>query len=123
MENYIKSFVIGSSWPVFIFYFLPVSQLRDIYNLSYKKYSIYAPLFLGLLNVLGLYLQNIYDWTHDQRFLCTGLIGAILVSILATLWKAYNFKTKQRWLLHYLTLLIYYYFIYNVIVKNLERAI
>ena len=46
MNEYVKSFVIGSSWPVFILYFLAVAGYGDKINVSYKNYTFIAPLFL-----------------------------------------------------------------------------
>lgn len=120
MQDYLKSFIIGSSWIVFIFFFVPVSQFGDIKNFDYKRYTFIAPLFLGLLNTFGLFLQKNYNLNDFKRFLYTGLIGAILVSIVITLFKAYNFSTTERWIRQYINLQLIYFFTFSIVIRTLE---
>ena len=120
MTDYLKSFIIGSSWPVAIFYFYPVSQYRELINVSYRKYTMIAPIFLGLLNVFGLYLSNHFGLSFDRRFLLTGLIGAIFIALVITYFKVYNFLTQKRWYQQYIYLIIMYFFIFNIVIRSIE---
>jgi hypothetical protein len=123
MKKYIKSFIIGSSWPIFIFYFIPVSQYGKMMNLPFTTYTMIAPPFLGLLNVYGMYLKNRYTLSQSQRFFYTGLIGAIFISITITLLQIYNFTTKSRWIRQYINLQIMYFFIFSIVIRSLEDAL
>ena len=120
MDKYVKSFIIGSSWPVFILFFLVVFSYGNQINISYPLYSFGAPLFLGLLNVFGLYISDQYNLTKTQRFITTALIGTIIVSIAITLFKVYNYTTKAQFVEHYIKLFIFYLFIFGLIVSNIE---
>ena len=49
MKEYVKSFVIGSSWLVFILFFIAVSSYNKIkiIKYSYGDYTKEAPFLLG----------------------------------------------------------------------------
>lgn len=124
MAEYFKSFLIGSSWPVFIYFFYVVSQYPSTTKtFSYEYYTFIAPIFLGLLNMFGLFLSKQYDFTRTQRFLITAIIGATLVSITITLFKVYNFPTVGRWIHKYITLYLTYIFIFGFVVNLLDFSL
>lgn len=119
--EYIKAFIIGSSWPAFVSYFYAVSHYdKTIRNYSFKEYVIVAPLFLGLLNMFGLFISKEYNLSRDCRFLLTGLIGATIISILITVTQAYNFKTKKRWIEQYISLFLVYTVTFFVIINSID---
>src|SRR5260221_5037112 len=94
MNEYLRSFIIGSSWPAFVFFFYVVGKYDDIIkNYSYSSYTLVAPIFLGCLNMFGLFLSHQYHLERTNRFLITGIIGATLISITITLFKVYNLST------------------------------
>ena len=120
-RRYIQSFIIGSSWLVFIWYFMAVAGYDEgMMNYGYKTYSMIAPLALGLLNVFGLYLARRFDLTSLQRFILTGLIGATIVSIFITYFKIYNFPTRDRWIQQYIALFIVYIFVFAIVINTME---
>jgi len=123
MNEYVKDFIIGSSWPVFILYFYGVSKFPDnIKNYSYTKYTFIAPLILGLFNVMGHIMANAFGLSRTQRFVLTGIVSAICVASFITLFKMYNFSTQDEWITQYITLLIIYIFVFAIIVNNLDYA-
>jgi hypothetical protein len=123
MSDYVKAFVIGSSYPVFIPFFYAVSQYDEsMINYGYKSYTLIAPLFLGTLNVVGLYLANTYGLSRMKRFGLTGTLGALTVATTITVFKAYNFSTA-RWIQQYVSLIIVYIFVFCVIVNVLDMYI
>ena len=120
-HEYFKSFVIGSSWFVFIWFFLVVSRYNHLANYDYKVYTFIAPLFLGLLNVFGFFISQKFKLTNNQRFIITGLIGATIVSIFITLFRLYNFDNPMRWFQQYLGLYLTYLIIFAVVVNLLNH--
>jgi len=122
-SEYVKAFIIGSSLPVFGLYFYNVSKYDDIMNYSYKWYTFAAPLFLGLLNVFGLFISNTYKLTRLQRYVMTAVIGATLISIVITVTKAYNYTSKEQWIQHYISLFMLYIFTFVFVVNILDRLI
>lgn len=123
MEPYLLSFIIGASWPVFILFFVAVSKYGPVAKYDYKTYTLIAPLFLGLLNMFGLYIARMFGLTHVQRFLYTALIGAAMISILITYFELYNFDSQSKWNQQYLYLFITYIFVFSIIVYGIEELL
>lgn len=121
MSDLIKAFVIGSSWPAFILYFYGVSQFpNNIKNYSYTNYTMVAPIALGIFNVIGYVVAKKFKLNRSERFILTGLAGAIGVSIFITITNSYNFSTKKEWINQYIKLLIIYIFVFGVIINGLD---
>ena len=104
MNDYLRTFILGSSWPVFaLFYILIyfgtlINQFTP--NWSYKLYSILAPVYFGLMNMLSLYLSRIYKLSLRNRFILIAIISAILINLGANIFQAYNFD-QARWYRYY----------------------
>lgn len=123
MTDYLKSFIIGSSYPVFIWYFYPVSRYGELMNVDYKLYTMVAPVFLGLLNVFGLYLQNRFNLSLMERMLIIALIGSSSIAFTITAFKIYNFETVFEYVHQYTGLLMTYLFVFCLVVYTLEYAL
>ena len=119
-SEYIKAFTISSSWPVFVLYFYAVSHYDEVRNYSFKNYVFVAPLFLGLLNMAGLFISKEYNLSRNMRFLLTGLLGATIVSIFITVTNAYNFKSNERWIEQYISIYLLYIFVFVIVVNNID---
>lgn len=118
--GYLRSFIIGSSWLVFVLFFLSVMRISNkIRNYSYKSYTIIAPLYLGLMNTFSLYLARRFNLTMRQRYVVIGLISPIIVIIFAKITSAYNF-TASEWFRYSLRIIIKHFLIFNIIVYYLE---
>ena len=108
------AFLIGSSYPVFVSFFLSVQNRPDsLMNYTFKDYSLIAPLYLGLMNVLGLCLFP------KNRFVWTGILSGLTVATVATLMDSYNF-TQAQWNQYYLRILLKHFFTFNVVIQLLE---
>jgi hypothetical protein len=57
MNPYLKSFIIGSSFPSFILYFLAVRVAKNK-NYRFEDYAFIGPLSLGVNNMLSLYIAK-----------------------------------------------------------------
>jgi hypothetical protein len=118
---YLKSFVIGSSWFVFILFFLSVMKIKNK-NYSYELYTIIAPFYLGLMNMLSLYLANKYKLSLRQRFLLIGIISPLIVIIFAKLSNSYNY-TSKKWYEYYVYIIVKHMLIFNIIIYYLTIMI
>src|SRR5690349_11423528 len=124
MSEYLKAFIIGSSWPTFILYFYAVSNYSETERkYSYRDYTFVAPLFLGLLNMFGLYLANKFNLSRGQRFILSGLVGAMMVSIIITLFNVYNYDSVNRWVQQYISLFIVYLVVFGIVVNLVDYLI
>lgn len=121
--SYLKSFIIGSSLPVFLHFFLSVQRLDDtIKNYSYQDYTILAPMYLGIMNMLSLYVARRFKLSMRQRYVVISLLSATIVTSIARLSHSYNFSDK-KWLQYTVRIFLTHFFTFNVIIYSLETSL
>ena len=118
--RYLSAFVIGSSYAVFLQFFIGAGFIVKGRNYDYPSYTLVAPLYLGLMNMLGLYLSEKCGWSLNKRFLLTGLLSGVIVSNFSTMTNAYTF-TESEWMQYYMILISQHIFSFAVIVNLLTR--
>ena len=123
-NQYLRAFVIGSSFFVFIPYFIAVRYLSEqkLINYSYENYTLYAPIGLGLYNILSLYIANKFNLTKRNRFLFISLLAPTLVAIGVYTRKAYNY-TSIQWFNHIWKLYLLYFVVFNFVVYYLDKHV
>jgi len=122
-NNYLRAFVIGSSCFVFLPFFYSVSLFnKTIFNFDYNTYIFLAPLFLGLMNVLSLLIAEEYALSPRERFLLISILAPTIVFALIVLFKIYNY-TYSQWINHIVKLYLFYFFIWNIVVYNLDKYV
>ena len=108
--NNIQHFIIGSSLPVIILhYFLVYYNQKKKY--SYFSYTILAPIFLGLMNVLKHSIFKKFSYIHNLYF---SVISANIIFLFSYLTDKYNFS-KNEWVIYYIRLNLLHFYIYNII--------
>ena len=118
-----KSFIIGSSIIAYFIIFIVVIYLFKIKEATfdYYRYSILAPIGIGLLSALAKFISIKYNITLKKSYFIVSLLSALFVSInISRGEKAYNFKSNNRWYLQYLLIFIGHLFIYNKIIYPLD---
>ena len=122
MKEYVKSFVIGSSWLVFILFFIAVSSYNKtkIIKYSYDDYTKEAPFLLGCAAVFAKFIHLNYNISLRKSLFLTSLITFSIISTYITFWDLYKFKTNMRWYKQYLLVFIGHFIAFNIIVYNLE---
>jgi hypothetical protein len=119
--KYLKEFIIGSSYIVFFPYFYSVNKLSNKQkNYSYYEYTLVAPIWLGLWNVLSLIIAEKYNLTDRMRFIVISIISSICIMIIATKIGSYNY-TNEKWMEYYFYIFLKYFFVWNFVVYNLEK--
>jgi hypothetical protein len=123
MSEYLRAFVIGSSYLVFFPHFLAVgmSDNKQL-NYSYKEYTFVAPVYLGLINMISLYFTNIYNLSRRMRYIIFGSISPLLVSSFSLIFQTYNY-TNERWIIYVIGLFIKHFLIFNIIIFSLDKYI
>lgn len=117
--NYLKQFVIGSSFLVFApLYYSVKHQSKKTY--SYYNYSLVAPVWFGLWNILSLIIAEHYKLTMKQRFLVISILSSFGIIFIATYFKSYSF-TKEEWYQYYSYIFIKYILIWNIVIYNIEK--
>jgi hypothetical protein len=123
-NQYLRAFVIGSSFFVFIPYFIAVKSFdKKLVNYSYENYTLYAPIGLGLYNVLSLYIANKLNLTKRNRFFLISLLAPTLVVLTVYFLKAYNYTTIQQWFNHIWKLYLLYFIVFNFVVYYLDKHV
>ena len=123
-NQYLRAFVIGSSFFVFISYFIAVKSFdKKLVNYSYENYTLYAPIGLGLYNVLSLYIANQLNLTKKNRFFLISLLAPTLVVLTVYFLKAYNYTTIQQWFNHIWKLYLLYFIVFNFVVYYLDKHV
>jgi len=125
MQNqYLRAFVIGSSFFVFIPYFMAVKSFdKKLVNYSYENYTLYAPIGLGLYNVISLYIANKFNLTKKNRFLLISILAPTLVVLTVYFLKAYNYTSMQQWCNHIWKLYLLYFVVFNFVVYYLDKHV
>ena len=122
-KELLKSFIIGSSIPAFIILFVVVIYLFKIKEASfnYYRYSVLAPIGIGLLSMLSKYISITYNINLKTSYFIISLLSALFVSINISIGDgAYKFKSNNRWYFQYLLIFIGHLFIYNKIIYPLD---
>lgn len=120
MANYLKSFVIGSSFPVLFPFFYSVSKMpQDSKNYSYVTYTFIAPLYLGLINMLAEWIGQRWNVSLRNRYLIIGPLSGLFVALLATLMNTYNYDRKE-WASYYLRIIFIHFLIFNIVIYYIE---
>ena len=122
-KELLKSFIIGSSVIAYFIIFIVVIYLFKIKEATfdYYRYSILAPIGIGLLSVLAKFISIKYNITLKRSYFVVSLLSALFVSInISRGEKAYNFKSNNRWYLQYLLIFMGHLFIYNKIIYPLD---
>lgn len=124
-NQYLRAFVIGSSFFVFIPYFLSVRMLSDkkLINYSYENYTLYAPIVLGLYNVLSLYISNKMNIKKRYSLLLISIIAPTFVAFFIYTFKAYNYTSVNEWFNHIWKLYLVYFIVLNVILYYLDKHV
>ncbi len=121
MNDYLKSFIIGSSFPVVMLFFILVARLKNK-NYSYETYTIVAPLYLGLMNMLSLAIARKYTLSLRMRYIVIGIISPLVVITIARSLRVYNYNSRE-WSRYAMRVIIEHFLVFNVIVYGLEAAL
>lgn len=123
-KELLKSFVIGSSIISYLIILLVVIYLfkNKQATFDYYRYTVLAPIGIGLLSVLSKYISIHYKISIKTTYFLFSLLSATFVSInISRDEEAYNFKTKERWYLQYLLIFVGHLFMYNMIIYPLDQ--
>lgn len=122
-KELLKSFVIGSSIISYLIILLVVIYLfkNKQATFDYYRYTVLAPIGIGLLSVLSKYISMNYNISLKSAYFLFSILSASFVSInISRDEGAYNFKTKERWYLQYLLIFVGHLFMYNMIIYPLD---
>jgi hypothetical protein len=122
-NEYLRAFVIGSSCLVFLPYFFVVSRFKkEKFNYNYNSYTFTAPITLGLMNVISLFIANKFDLSKRNRFLLISILAPTFVLVSVIYFKIYNY-TRKEWIRHIVSIYVFYFIVWNLIAYNLDKYV
>jgi len=96
--NYLSVFLIGSSWFVSLPFFISVANIPSSKrNYSFETYAVVAPLFFGIMAMLGLVIRQQFDLSLIQAYGIMAFVSPAIIFSIAYLSKAYPFTTTKEW--------------------------
>jgi VanZ family protein len=122
-NDYLRAFVIGSSYLVFVSHFLAVGTADEKQlNYTYKQYTFVAPVYLGLMNMISLFVANAYNLSRRMRYVVFGSVSPLIVSSFSYLFQTYTYS-NEKWITYFIGLFIKHFIIFNVIIYSLDKYI
>lgn len=123
LREYLRAFVIGSSFLVFFPHFLAVASADEKeLNYTYKQYTVVAPIYLGLINMISLFIATTFNLSRRVRYLLFGSVSPLIVVSFSYLFKTYNYS-YERWITYAVGLFIKHFAIFNIIIYSLDKYI
>jgi len=121
--EYLRAFVIASSFLVFLPHFIAVAGLDESkINYTYKQYTFVAPVYYGLMNMLSLYIALQLNLSNRQRYLVIGTLSPLIVISFSYFFKTYDYKGHE-WLQYGIGLFIKHFLIWNLVVYTLNEYV
>ena len=116
-----KSFVIGSSAPVFIPFMAAVKAIPER-KFDDCDYPALASMYFGGMNTMSWMIGKSFELTLFQRLFVINIISIILVASWITYYESYDFKSPERWFLQYLLIALGHTIAYLGIIYTLETV-
>jgi len=121
--KYLREFVIGSSYFVFLPFYYSVKNRQDnTKNYSYYHYTLVAPVWLGLWNIFSLMIAEYFGLSKRQRFLVISIISSLTIMSIAFYFKTYNF-TYPEWITYFFNIFVKYLLLWNIVVFYLDKYV
>ena len=119
---YLKEFIIGSSYFVFLPFFYAVKNSLLERNYSYYQYTLISPVWFGIWNVISLIIAKYFGLSTRLRFLLISIISYISIILIVSYFKTYKLSPVE-WRKYYLSQFIRYLLIWNIVVFYLNKYI
>jgi hypothetical protein len=121
--NYLRAFVIASTIIVVFPHYLAVASLdKTKISYTYEDYTIIAPIYYGLMNMISLYLAIKFNLSPRQRYLLIGTLSPIIVFSFSYYFKTYTYN-RDEWTKYFLGLFIKHFLIWNVVIYLLNKYV
>ena len=115
LTNILKPFIIGSSLPVFFYFFVRVRNISpETKDYKYEDYVLIAPLYWGIINIILSNLKSKY------KHIFMGIISPLIVF-------TYSFITKSyvdiNWFKYFMRILLAHFITINFIIQRLNNKL
>ena len=126
-NDYLKAFIIGTSGIVLFQHFSLFALKDKAYStINYYDYSIAAPLYYGLMNMLSLFIGSIFNLSLEVRLFIISLISIIFIVSFNYLYSRKHYKpykdyTTKEWLIYIINNGTRHIVSFNLIMYYLEK--
>jgi hypothetical protein len=120
--KYLKQFIIGSSFPVLAGFYYSVKKQQPKKTYDYFNYTMAAPLWFGIWNIISLVIAEKFNLSTETRFLLISVISSLSIMLIASCLQSYNF-TQEEWKSYYTYIFIKYMIVWNIIIQFIEKNI
>ena len=118
--KYLKEFIIGSSIIVVLPFYYIVYHSKSKRTYNYYIYTLAAPLWFGLWNIISLIIAEKFKLTKRLRFLTISIISLLTVYLISNY---YYDKTTKEWYDYYFQQFIRYMITWNIFIFYLDKYI
>ena len=119
--KYLREFILGSSYFVTLPFFYSAGKIKHK-KYKYYNYTLVAPIWLGLWNVISLIIAEKFGLTTKQRYIMLTFITFTLSLIIVKSIDAYKYSSKE-WNMYYLRLFIKHFIMWNIVVFYLDKYV
>lgn len=125
MPHPLLGFVVGSSILTTLPFLLTVARLPpEVMNYTYRDYSLAAPLYLGAMSALAVWLGGPpFRLGLRAAVLLVSIASPLIVVALAWGVGSYNFDTPSQWAAYATRLVAKHMAVYNLVVLPLILAL
>ena len=117
--KYLKELIIGSSIIVVLpFYYGTYYNKKKTY--SYYSYTLAAPLWFGIWNIISLIIADKFNLSKRLRFFTISIISLLSIYFIAHF---YYDKTPKQWSFYYFQQFIKYMITWNIIIFYLDKYV
>ena len=120
--KYLKQFVVASSYFVFLPYFYSVQNEHPKKTYNYYNYTLVAPLWFGIWNIISLIISEYFGLSERLRFFVISIISSLSIMCIAYNLKSYTF-TNAEWMKYFFYIFIKYQIVWNIVIFYLEKYI
>lgn len=118
--NYLRAFIIASSFIVVAPHFLAVANLeKETTNYTYEQYTFVAPVYYGIMNMISLFIAINFKLSRRMRYILIGTISPLIVTSFSYIFQTYTY-TSEEWMQYAFGLFIKHFLIWNIIIYLLD---
>lgn len=146
--KYLKQFVVGSCAFVFLPFFYNLNKIiekkksekldylisntdksapfwwpKEYNYYSYERYTLTAPIYFGIWNIISLIISEKFNISMRNRFIIISIISSLYTMTLVTYYNMYDYKIKREYIRYYIKIFISYMIIWNIVIYNIEKYI
>ena len=95
--TYLKEFIVGSSYFVLLPFFYTVQNSQTKKTYSYYHYTLVAPIWLGVWNIISFIIAAHFGLSKRIRFLLVSILSSLSIMLISYNFGVYDFS-REEWI-------------------------